>query len=60
MCQIHQHLVRFNHIGLGHPVVFLEHIPHLRQHFLHPAQVRRGVYETPEVAGSGADLRIEA
>ena len=60
MGQIHQHLVLFNHIALGHPVVFLEHIPHLRQHFLHPAQVRRGVYETPEVAGSSADLRIEA
>jgi L-fuconate dehydratase len=27
MVQIHQHLVLFNRIALGHPVLFLEHIP---------------------------------
>jgi L-fuconate dehydratase len=56
MGQIHQHLVLFNHIALGHEVVFLEHIPHLRSHFVHPAQIRDGVYEIPQVPGISCDL----
>lgn len=56
MGQIHQHLVLFNHVAIGHPVVFLEHIPHLRQRFVHPARVRNGVYETPQEPGSSSDL----
>jgi L-fuconate dehydratase len=57
MGQIHQHLVLFNHIALGHEVVFLEHIPHLRQYFRHPAEVKDGVYRTPEIPGSSTDLQ---
>jgi L-fuconate dehydratase len=60
MGQIHQHLVLFNHIALGHDVVFLEHIPHLRQHFVHPARVEEGVYRTPEEPGSSCDLKVVA
>ncbi len=57
MGQLHQHLVLFNHIALGHEAIFLEHIPHLKQHFLHPAQVVDGVYKTPEEPGSSCDLK---
>ncbi len=56
MGQIHQHLVLFNHVALGNEVLFLEHIPHLRQYFLHPASVRDGVYKTPEEPGLSCDL----
>ena len=56
MGQIHQHLVLFNHIALGHKAVFLECIPHLRQHFVNPAQVENGVYVTPQMPGSSSDL----
>jgi L-fuconate dehydratase len=56
MGQIHQHLVLFNHIGIGHPLLFLEYIPHLREHFVHPARVEGGVYRTPQEPGSSADL----
>lgn len=56
MGQIHQHLVFFNHIALGHEVVFLEYIPHLRDHFREPALVRDGVYMTPHEPGSSSDL----
>jgi L-fuconate dehydratase len=56
MGQIHQHLVHFNHIALAHPVVFLEYIPHLREHFVHPAQVEAGVYQTPQDTGLSCDL----
>ncbi len=57
MGQIHQHLVIFNHIAIGHPVTFLEYIPHLREYFAHPAHVRDGVYATPEEPGCSSDLR---
>lgn len=57
MGQLHQHLVLFNHIALGHEKVFLEYIPHLRDHFVHPAQVVQGVYMTPQVPGSSSDLK---
>jgi L-fuconate dehydratase len=59
MGQLHQHLVLFNHIGLGHEVVFLEHIPHLRQHFMHPVRVENGVYHTPQEAGASCDLKAD-
>jgi len=57
MGQIHQHLVIFNHVGIGHEALFLEHIPHLQKHFVHPAKVEDGVYRTPQFAGSSCDLR---
>lgn len=56
MGQIHQHLVLFNHIALGHPEVFLEHIPHLNHHFVNPAEVIGGRYRTPQEPGSSSDL----
>jgi L-fuconate dehydratase len=57
MGQIHQHLVLFNHVALGHPVLFLECIPHLREYFLQPAQVEDGVYRTPQEPGLSCDLK---
>jgi L-fuconate dehydratase len=56
MGQLHQHLVLFNCIALDHQTVFLEHIPHLQKHFVHPARVQGGVYLTPQEAGSSCDL----
>ena len=56
MGQLHQHLVLFNHIALGQEPVFLEYIPHLREHFVHPALVEDGVYQTPQAPGSSCDL----
>lgn len=57
MGQLHQHLVLFNHIALGHEAIFLEHIPHLRDHFVHPCKVEGGVYLTPQETGSNCDLK---
>jgi L-fuconate dehydratase len=58
MGQLHQHLVLFNHIALGHEALFLEHIPHLQKHFVHPAIIKQGVYKTPQEPGSSCDLKI--
>ena len=60
MGQIHQHLVLFNHIALGHEALFLEYIPHLRDYFLHPAIVQDGVYRTPQEPGLSCDLLAES
>jgi len=57
MGQLHQHLVLFNHIAMGHEALLLEHIPHLRSHFVLPAQVSGGVYKTPQEPGASCDLK---
>lgn len=59
MGQIHQHLVLFNHIAMGHAALFLEHIPHLREYFVHPASIDGGVYRTPQEPGLSCDLKGE-
>jgi len=56
MGQLHQHLVLFNHVALGLDRLFLEYIPHLRQHFVHPARVEGGIYHTPQEPGASSDL----
>ncbi|WP_254062385.1 enolase C-terminal domain-like protein [Acidobacterium sp. S8] len=56
MGQIHQHLVLFNRIALDHEVFFLEHIPHLKEHFVFPAQVKGGFYEAPQTPGASSDM----
>ena len=56
MGQLHQHLVLFNHIALDHEVIFLEHIPHLKEYFVFPARVSGGIYETPQEAGASSDM----
>jgi len=58
MGQLHQHLVLFNHIGLGQEPLFLEHISHLRDHFVFPATVTNGCYKTPEQPGASCDLKL--
>jgi L-fuconate dehydratase len=58
MGQMHQHLMFFNHIALDHEVAFLEHIPHLKSHFVHPAMVSEGVYRAPQTPGASADLKV--
>ena len=57
MGQIHQHLVLFNHISLGHPVIMLEHIPHLKDYFKYPVSVIDGKYKTPQEPGMSTDLK---
>ncbi len=56
MGQLHQHLVLFNHISLGHEALFLEHIPHLKKRFVHPVNIINGVYRTTMEPGSSCDL----
>lgn len=56
MGQLHQHLVLFNHVGMGHEALFLEHIPHLKNQFVNPVNIEGGVYLTPQEAGASCDL----
>lgn len=56
MGQIHQHLVLFNHISVGHPALFLEHIPHLAKYFKYPVTIIDGKYAVPQAAGNSCDF----
>ena len=58
MGQLHQHLVLFNHIALNHEVIFLEHIPHLKEHFIFPARLENGFYATPQEPGASTDMAL--
>lgn len=51
-----QHMVLFNHIAVGHPNLFLEAIPHLRQYFKYPVMLENGYYAVPQVPGSTCDF----
>jgi L-fuconate dehydratase len=57
MGQVHQHLVLFNNIAIGHEALFLECIPHLQSHFVNPARVEAGVYVTPQAPGCSTELK---
>jgi L-fuconate dehydratase len=57
MGQIHQHLVLFNHIAMGHEALFLECIPHLQQHFVAPVRIENGTYVTSQTPGCSSDLK---
>jgi L-fuconate dehydratase len=56
MGQLHQHLVLFNHVAMAHEALFLEYIPHLKEHFIAPCRVEGGVYLTPQEPGASCDL----
>ena len=57
MGQIHQHLVLFNHITVGHPALLLEHIPHLKTYFKSPVKIVDGKYQIPQEPGMSTDLK---
>ncbi|MDR8393811.1 hypothetical protein NC796_21845 [Aliifodinibius sp. S!AR15-10] len=57
MGQIHQHLVLFNQLYVGHEPLFLEHIPHLRDYFKFPAKLADGYYQVPEEPGASSDFK---
>lgn len=57
MGQIHQHLVLYNHIAMGHESLFLEHIPHLQAYFVNPVRIQDGCYQVPTEPGSSSDLK---
>ena len=56
MGQLHQHLALFNHIAMGHDIVLLEYIPHLKNQFVFPAQVSDGFYMTPQEPGASSQM----
>jgi L-fuconate dehydratase len=57
MGQIHQHLVLFNQIAMGHEKLFLEYIPRLKDYFIDPAEVLGGAYGCPQQPGASTALK---
>lgn len=58
MGQIHQHLVLFNQICIDKNSLFLEYIPHLRDHFKFPASLKNGYYQVPQGPGASTDFKM--
>eukprot|EP00747_Dinoflagellata_sp_TGD_P064202 gnl/TRDRNA2_/TRDRNA2_153791_c0_seq1.p1 gnl/TRDRNA2_/TRDRNA2_153791_c0~~gnl/TRDRNA2_/TRDRNA2_153791_c0_seq1.p1 ORF type:complete len:290 (-),score=47.72 gnl/TRDRNA2_/TRDRNA2_153791_c0_seq1:27-821(-) len=56
MGQISQHLVLAYHVVLDLPLLFLEYIPHLRDYFKYPAEVKDGMYLIPRAPGCSTEL----
>ncbi|MEA4893788.1 MAG: enolase C-terminal domain-like protein [Oscillospiraceae bacterium] len=56
MGQLHQHMVLFNHIGIGLPKLFLEYIPHLQKYFRYPVVIKDGRYVVPQQPGNTCDF----
>ena len=48
-----------DHIALGHELEFLEYIPHLREYFVHPAEVEGGAYVLPRHPGASTSIVSE-
>eukprot|EP01043_Picozoa_sp_COSAG02_P084568 COSAG02_NODE_22374_length_754_cov_1.774046_2_plen_127_part_00 len=59
MGQLSQHLCLFYHVALGHQLEFLEYIPHLREYFVNPAEVRDGHYVVPDQPGASTSIVSE-
>ena len=45
------HLLVYDHIGMGHKALFLEHIPHLQSQFKNPIDTKDGHCQVPEAPG---------
>lgn len=56
MGQIHQHLAAWQSICLGVTPYHLEYIPHLRDHFETPVELKEGRYLLPQTPGSSTRL----
>jgi L-fuconate dehydratase len=59
LCELVQHLSMFDYVALSGTTQgrLIEWIDHLHEHFVTPAEVRRGRYRTPMEAGASTELR---
>jgi L-fuconate dehydratase len=58
LCEVVQHLAMFNFVSVsgrmdGH---WIEHVPHLHEHFVEPVRVEKARYRAPLAPGSGAEM----
>jgi len=56
MGHVHQHMVFYNHISIGHPALFLEYIPHMEPYFATKVSFKDGKYLPPQEPGSSSDI----
>jgi L-fuconate dehydratase len=59
LCEYVQHLAIFDYIAVGGSLDnrTCEFVDHLHEHFVHPAQVRRGRYLAPTAPGYSAEMK---
>jgi L-fuconate dehydratase len=62
LCEVVQHLAMFDYVAVSGSLEgrMIEYVDHLHEHFVAPADVRRGRYHAPTVPGSGAEMLPES
>ena len=58
LCEVVQHIAMFDFVALGGSLDrrWIEHVPHLHEHFVQPVHVENGQYLAPTAPGSGAQM----
>jgi L-fuconate dehydratase len=62
LCEVEQHISIFDYLRLGTNLEnrMLEHVDHLHEHFVTPAQVVGGRYRIPEAPGFSTELLADS
>ncbi len=62
LCELVQHLAMFDYVAVSGTVQdrVIEYVDHLHDHFVDPAIVRDGFYQTPTAPGFSAKMRQES
>ncbi len=59
LCELVQHLAMWDYVSVGGSFEgrMIEFVPHLSEHFHHPAVCTRGRYRAPTVPGYGGQMK---
>ncbi|QAY64835.1 fuconate dehydratase [Xylanimonas allomyrinae] len=62
LCEVVQHLSMFDYVAVSGTTAgrMVEYVDHLHEHFVTPAVVTRGRYQTPTAPGSGAQMLADS
>ncbi|KAK3705590.1 L-galactonate dehydratase [Vermiconidia calcicola] len=55
-----QHLSTIDYVVVSGKLSVLEYVDHLHEHFLHPAVIKDGYYNTPQEAGYSVEMKKES
>lgn len=62
LCEVVRHLAMFDFVAVSGTSEnrYIEYVDHLHEHFLEPAEIRRGRYLAPTMPGMSAQMRRES
>jgi len=59
LCELVQHLAMFDFVSVSGSWTgrYVEYVDHLHEHFVNPAEIKRGRYVAPVSPGAGGQMR---